>query len=173
MAAVSLAILGKDGEPLYIKEFRDDDEDADGGAGGGSASKAVAEEELFGLPAPPASASFDEDDGVGAARGRRHQGGAFDCSVRQQFILHAALDRFDQLSGPPPGCAWRRQGATGRDAMFAGLLCPVEDLRVYGKHTFAFLFSCALLVDSLIVPKTDNLTFSRRLTSFFRNNEKM
>lgn len=60
-------------------------------------------------------------------------------SLRQQFILHSALDRFEKLSGPYPGCAWREhypETTVGNDAMFAGLLCPVEDLRVYGMYLF-------------------------------------
>lgn len=57
-------------------------------------------------------------------------------SLRQQFLLHSALDRFEKLSGPYPGCAWREhypENTSGNDAMFVGLLCPVEDLRVYGR----------------------------------------
>jgi len=69
------------------------------------------------------------------------------CSLKQQFILHAALDRFEQLSGPPPGCAWREKEHRGDTAMFAGLLCPVEDMRVYGE------------CDG--VPRASNLTLHR------------
>lgn len=59
-----------------------------------------------------------------------------DCSLRQQFILHDALDIFDEISGPPPGFAWRGQrNVTGTEAMWAGCLCPIEDMRVYGYMT--------------------------------------
>ena len=111
MSVISLAVIGKSGEPLYLKEFHDE---------GSSLSDLVSEEELFGLSSkqpvedPPSTSGSS-------------------CSLRQQFLLHAALDRFEQLAGPPPGCAWRAPGVTGADAMWVGLLCPVEDMRIYGK----------------------------------------
>jgi hypothetical protein len=109
MAARSLAIIGKNNEPLYIKEFRDESQPDD-----------VPEEELFGLP--PAA------DGNGSSTG------GWDCSIRHQFIFHAALDRYEQLAGSVPGCGWRTFGVSGTDAMLLGLLCPVEDMRVYGEQ---------------------------------------
>ena len=103
MAAIALAILGKRNEPLYLREFTS-----------GQNEPGISEEELFGLkPAVEDSVSSHKD-----------------CSVKQQFILHAALDRFDQIVARGQ---WRKQGAAGTDAMFVGLLCPVEDMRVYGK----------------------------------------
>ncbi|GKZ01437.1 trafficking protein particle complex subunit 2-like protein [Mayamaea pseudoterrestris] len=105
MAAIALAILGKKNEPLYLREFQSNHHDS-----------AVTEEELFGLE----SAADD------------HQSEAEKCSVKQQFILHAALDRFDQIVSRGQ---WRKQGDAGTDAMFVGLLCPVEDMRVYGYMT--------------------------------------
>lgn len=111
---MSLAILGKNDEPLYLREFYATDDD-----------ERIAEEELFGLPSHPDGTATDDNKKKGST--------VFDCSLRQQFILHAALDRFEQLSGPPPGFAWRKPGVVGTDAMFVGLLCPVEHLRVYGE----------------------------------------
>jgi hypothetical protein len=49
-----------------------------------------------------------------------------------QFIVHAALDRFEEITGPASGSRWRTPGASGSDAMWVGLLSPVEDMRVYG-----------------------------------------
>lgn len=106
MSAISIAVVGKNDEPLYMREFSETSED-------------IREERLFGLP------MTDRQD-VGL--------GGFDCSLRQQFILHSALGRIKQLAGPPPGLAWRKPGTpSGRDSMFAGFLCPVEEMRVYGK----------------------------------------
>jgi hypothetical protein len=102
--AASLAIIGKNNEPLYLKEFLDE-----------NALPLASEEELFGL-APKLANS--------------NRGSC--CSVQQQFLLHTALDRFEHLAGPPPGCAWRAPGVIGTDAMWVGLLYPVEDMRIYG-----------------------------------------
>jgi hypothetical protein len=112
MAALSLAILGKTSEPLYLREFCSENHEV---------SSASEEELLFGLQLSSSSSPSAEDDV---------------CSVRQQFILHAALDRFDQMilgTGNQQQQPWRKSGAVGTDAMFVGLLCPVEDLRVYGE----------------------------------------
>jgi hypothetical protein len=109
MAAIALAILGKRNEPLYLREFHSDHHEP-----------AISEEELFGL-----EPSADEQPS-------QHE----ECSVKQQFILHAALDRFDQIIA---GGQWRKQGVAGTDAMFVGLLCPVEDMRVYGECVMPFV----------------------------------
>jgi Sedlin, N-terminal conserved region len=118
MAAVALAVIGKNNEPLYIKTFLRDDIDDD-----------PPEEELFGLPTTTTTTTTSTTTTTTTTKTQR--------SLRQQFILHAALDRFEKISGPYPGCAWREQhpGIAGNDAMFVGLLCPVEDLRVYGTDT--------------------------------------
>jgi Sedlin, N-terminal conserved region len=116
MSAISFSVIGKHNEPLYIKEFFDEDRP------GNRLNENFPEEELFGLNLSTSRQT--------------------NCSIRQQFILHAALDKFDELSGPPPGCAWRAQGVAGADAMFVGLLCPMEDLRVYGKRFFLSAFHC-------------------------------
>lgn len=104
MSIQSLAIVGKNNTPIYLKEFTEEDSIEE-------------EEELFGF-----SLGEKEDEA--------------DCSIRHEFILHAALDRFEELAGPPPGFGWREPGSTGSDAMWVGLLCPVEEMRVYGMYYY-------------------------------------
>ena len=121
MSALSLAVIGKDREPLYMREFKD------------SASFS-SDEELFGLPT------------LGSESNAKV--GGFECSIRHQFILHAALDRYEQLAGPPPGLGFR-----------FGLLTPVEEMRVYGTfchppprthtHTYFFTRCCVYRRDEL------------------------
>jgi hypothetical protein len=129
MAAVALSILGKSNEPLYLREFRN----------GGASAARVSDEELFGLPPPVpcdggSSRKLDRPPGAAAtSRATPGEAGAIDCSVQLQFVLHAALDRFDELAGSS-GYAWRAPGDTGTDAMFVGLLKPVDNLRVYGAY---------------------------------------
>lgn len=128
MSAVSLAIIGKGNEPLYLREFGSDEAMDDDAA-------------LFGLNGTNGSSS---SDGGGTTTGNKKM-----CSLRQEFILHAALDRFVQLDGPPPGFAWRHTTAAAvphqqqqhqappltDDPQFVGLLGPWEDLRLYGWMT--------------------------------------
>ena len=121
MALLSIAIVGKTNEPIFLKEFNKE-ENVEG----------IGEVELFGL-------SFSTDPTSGD---KKKGPGGFNCGLKQQFILHAALDRFDQLAGPPPGFGWRDSNTSGPDAMFVGCLCPVEENRVYGenRHTLPALF---------------------------------
>ena len=106
MSAISLAIVDRDDKPIYCTEFPTKYHWKEEGIS--------AEEELFGL-----SLSSEKD---GAAVGKT--AGDFDCSLKQQFMLQTALDRFVQLAGPPPGYNWRSPGVMGADAMFVGLLVP-------------------------------------------------
>ncbi len=114
MSVISLAIIGKNIRPIFLKEFFDENSASD---------LADSEAELFGLTPPASKTLKDPSNSVS-------------CSIRQQFLLHAALDRFEQLNGPLPGCAWRAPGVVGTDAMFVGLLCPVEDMRIYGTYVY-------------------------------------
>lgn len=124
MTLISLAIVGKRNEPLFLKEFRDDVTSMD-----------IPEAELFGL----AVQSGMGTDGFSAR--------AKECSLKQQFILHAALDRFDELLGVGGDHSWRDPNATGADAMWVGLLCPVEDMRVYGYVTTTKIKLMAVVED--------------------------
>lgn len=115
MALRSIAIVGKKGQPLYLKEFHSPEKLDDD----------IPEAELFGLAI--SGKSSGSTDGFSTK--------AKVCSLSHQFILHAALDRFEELAGPPPGFGWKDPGAFGADAMWVGLLCPVEEMRVYGEST--------------------------------------
>mmetsp|Transcript_18578 Transcript_18578/g.53565 ORF Transcript_18578/g.53565 Transcript_18578/m.53565 type:complete len:114 (-) Transcript_18578:626-967(-) len=113
MALVSLAVVGRENEPLYLRDFHQGMPSKEGGA--------VAMETR-----PP------EDDPFGFfTKSESHVNES--CSLRHQFIIHAALDRFEEITGPLSGNRWRTPGATGSNAMWVGLLCPIEEVRVYGE----------------------------------------
>lgn len=141
MAAISLAIVGKNNEPLYVREFLDEN----------CQSGEIPYESLFGLtPMAPSSPSSPPDENTPSSSSSSPSA---ECSLRQQFILHAALDRLEQLAGPPPGYGWRvKSGATGTDGMFVGLLAPVEELRVYGYVTTTRI-KFVLVVEDDAVPE--------------------
>lgn len=80
MSVISLAIIGKNNKPIYLKEFFDEEDHP--------RDLVDVEVELFGLP-PPA-----KDPKIIVPQ---------TCSLRQQFLFHGALDRLEQLAGPPPG----------------------------------------------------------------------
>ena len=156
---ISLAIIGKNNEPLYLREFVDRKT--------GQRRDLVDEAELFGL-APSAlgedtgaepeqeqstvdtgSSDEDDDSGIGDTIPSFR---SVPVSLKQEFLLHAAVDRFEQLSGPPPGLAWRRNTNTAQtndsNPMYMGLLYPVEDLRVYAYCTTTQIkFFCVVVDD--------------------------
>lgn len=123
MSVISMAVIGKNNEPLYLREFYDSDSIGEEGC--------CTDEELFGLP-PSATVHLSPPTTVKVHSGIDNKIST-ECSLRQQFILHAALDRFEQIAGPHPGFGWRTSSVSGQEAMWVGLLCPVEDMRVYGK----------------------------------------
>mmetsp|Transcript_25022 Transcript_25022/g.38568 ORF Transcript_25022/g.38568 Transcript_25022/m.38568 type:complete len:204 (+) Transcript_25022:318-929(+) len=114
MSLRSVAIVGKNNKPLYIREIGTNDDGGD-----------FTEDDLFGISSHESSGSENNND---------IPNNSATC-LKQQFILHSALDRFEELAGPLPGYGWRKPGSTGTDAMWVGLLCPVEDMRVYGYWT--------------------------------------
>lgn len=125
MAALSLAVVGKNNEPLYMKEFREV-----------GFPQEMDDAILFHLEPGPSPSETSLTD---KARD-------FDCSVRHQFILHAAVDRLEQLAGLPPGYGWKQSLTShGMEGSFVGLLTPVEDMRVYGEwnnHCVCARFQC-------------------------------
>jgi trafficking protein particle complex subunit 2 len=140
MAAISLAIVGKNNEPLYLREFQDENGHGD----------EIPYESLFGLTSLSPTSSSQPDANAPSSS----TSPMVDCSLRQQFILHAALDRLEHLAGPPPGYGWRvKSGATGTDGMFVGLLAPIEELRVYGYVTTTKI-KFLLVVEDDAVPET-------------------
>ena len=157
---VSLAIIGKNNEPLYLKEFLQRNNETPA-----RHRDLVDEGELFGLVSPKPSVNQDstteaeaspnsiDNDNEDATDDTTEIGPAIfesiPISLKQEFILHAALDRFEQLSGPPPGYGWRKGNTAGDGPhpMYVGLLCQVEDLRVYGYMTSTQVKVFCVIVD--------------------------
>ena len=122
MSVISFAVIGKNRQPIYMKEFSSS-----------SRNDTIEDDlQLFGISSASTSSSPTnvlDDKAANDIHGRRDC-----CSIRQQFIIHDALDYMEQ---------WIESNSTNQninslqqnahDAMFAGLLCPIEDMRVYGK----------------------------------------
>jgi hypothetical protein len=162
MSVISLAVIGKNRIPIYLTEFcRNNTDTLD------------ADAELFGLPSSSSSSPELVQPPVPSPLSNKtlltHTSNNSEsflscnhhCSIRQQFILHDALDRLEQklLHGGygtvqrQPASSTQQQQPTvagtsynnsnstsmpplavvpAHDAMFVGLLCSMEDMRVYG-----------------------------------------
>eukprot|EP00536_Pseudo-nitzschia_multiseries_P002179 jgi/Psemu1/322434/estExt_fgenesh1_pg.C_290007 len=121
MAAIGLAIIGKNNSPLYVREFLSEDGgncDSDGDFHCGDDEAAA----LFGLESRTAAgAETATETEIGTTRSR--------ASGKCWFALHAALDRLEQLTSEPKNA----KKMTGDN--FVGLLLPFGETRVYGYRT--------------------------------------
>lgn len=153
MAAVSLAIVDREDRPMYCNEFPTKYHWKESG---------ILDEELFGL-------SLTDESDIKFRAGLKDD---FDCSLKQQFILHTALDRFVQLAGPPPGYNWRSPGVTGVDANFVGLLCPIEDFRVYGYVTTTKIKIIVVVEDDEMISLSDQQAVDDRIKALLAKIHK-
>mmetsp|Transcript_18818 Transcript_18818/g.52569 ORF Transcript_18818/g.52569 Transcript_18818/m.52569 type:complete len:185 (+) Transcript_18818:130-684(+) len=107
MAAIGLAIVGKNNSPLYVREFLSED--------GGDSDDPFEDDEaavLFGLE----STTGAEASSSVSSR----------ASGKCWFALHAALDRLEQLTTEPVS------GKKKNENNFVGLLLPFGETRIYG-----------------------------------------
>ena len=149
MSAVSLAIVDREDVPIYCHEFPTKYHWKE--------ESIATEEELFGI-----SLSSEEDGAV--LKKEKRSASDFKCSLKQQFMLQTALDRFVQLAGPPPGFGWRSPGVTNpKDAMFVGLLCSVEDFRVYGYAMTTKMKIVVVVEDDELVALSDQQSVDDRI----------
>jgi hypothetical protein len=134
MSVISFAVIGKNRQPIYMKEFSSPT------STGSSSSDAIRkDDELSWLGInTPTNVQLDPNSINNTSSSSSSR---FDCSIRQQFIVHDALDFMEQwierrhhhhhhhstIPTPP-------QQPNAHDAMFAGLLCPIEDMKVYGTN---------------------------------------
>mmetsp|Transcript_27457 Transcript_27457/g.38639 ORF Transcript_27457/g.38639 Transcript_27457/m.38639 type:complete len:187 (+) Transcript_27457:35-595(+) len=123
MALLCLAVLGKENEPLYLRDvtrdFESDDEE----------KLAEEKEDYFGF----ASNSETTENHL---------------ALRLEFMMHASLDKLEDITGQFPGRRWRNPGVTGPDANWIGHLCPMEDTRIYGYITTTNVKFLAMIEDS-------------------------
>ena len=135
MSVISFAVIGKNRQPIYVKEFSRDHNH--------NKNKSHTEDDwqLFGIASTSTTASTSptnvlEDHrrpSLLSSTGKNiNAEGQCDCSIRQQFIIHDALDYMEQWIERRPVTMPSSPPQNAHDAMFAGLLCPIEDMRVYG-----------------------------------------
>mmetsp|Transcript_32723 Transcript_32723/g.37131 ORF Transcript_32723/g.37131 Transcript_32723/m.37131 type:complete len:230 (+) Transcript_32723:143-832(+) len=140
MAAICLAVIGKNNSPLYIRTFLSDDVGGDNNINDESQQKNDYDDDfyLFGiesvvsttsikstLTSMPISAHNDNENDNDTSSSSFYNS----CSVRQRFVVHAALDRLEQLTQAPDN------GKKTNKNNFVGLLLPIEETRVYGYVT--------------------------------------
>lgn len=124
-ALVSIAIIGKDNDPLYIRDFP-------------LASRSTMS--LLPLSGDSTDSTEDDDPFGYTLSSKSHTS-----CLRYQFMIHAVLDAFeDQIE-------LRSLSLKNADTYecYMGLLCPVDELRVYGYMTKTGVKMIAMLEDTL------------------------
>lgn len=130
MAAIGLAIIGKNNSPLYVREFLSEHDTESSNSSNGYDDDYDDEAVLFGLtPNPPSTSSNSNIKQATTA-----------ASARCWFVLQTALDRLEQLTKTPDGKKKTTNNSSSNsssnnNANFVGLLLPLEETRVYGYVT--------------------------------------
>ena len=162
----SVAVVGRDNEPIYLRgdlcdvvkeaevtENKSEEFDADESLGGNENEKGGETitqntQLLEGFTGARSSKDSDQlddetdpesdDDPFGFfTDSKLSSDSSAPMSLNQQLILHASLDRFEEMaarSSTGVALRWRMPGSSGANAMFVGLLCEVEERwNVYGE----------------------------------------
>lgn len=133
MALVTLAVVGRDNEPLYIRDFVASNKNVNPSPKKGEEEKQ--ESEIQKLDSQSSLVIEElEDDPFGFFEYQSKNINE-SCSMTHQFVIHSALDRFEEITALSIRQRWRTPGATGTNAMWVGLLCPIDDMKVYGYLT--------------------------------------
>jgi hypothetical protein len=145
----SVAVVGRDNEPIYLrgdlcdattqsldKIILDDNEfDADEtsvhDADAASVQDADAPKQHQNRVQDSSSGEKPDEDPFGFFTENSHS-----MSLTNQLVLHASLDRFEEMARSSTGMVrWRMPGSNGANAMWMGLLCEVEERwNVYGEY---------------------------------------
>jgi hypothetical protein len=123
MSLSSLVIVGKGNVPLYLRGF--DEETEQGGCV--SSSNPMDVDDV----ADDHNASTS-DDPFGFFQSKVSKPKNDSCSLTQQFMIHAALDRFEELTKTEH---LKGRPSVGPTAMWLGLLDCYDEIKCYGYMT--------------------------------------
>mmetsp|Transcript_19989 Transcript_19989/g.43329 ORF Transcript_19989/g.43329 Transcript_19989/m.43329 type:complete len:187 (-) Transcript_19989:617-1177(-) len=117
MSLTALAIVSRQGSPLYLRDYSKDCNlifGLDGQFGDGD------------------SDIFGDDNIIPVKEMTPEQEDEWPCQLKHQFILHSACQRLDDVLRDNQ---WKTPGAVGMDACWVGFLCSSDNLRAYGYVT--------------------------------------
>jgi hypothetical protein len=160
MSVLSFAIIGKNRQPIYIKEFSNHNHDVTTNSSTNNNNNNDDDDDLIMMQDVVSDMDiFGISSSTSSSTTKTSLSSSY-CTVRQQFILHDALDIMEQWieSNNYNNTNQQQQQqilnplvsafAAAHDAMFAGLLYPMEDMRIYGMFivNFKILFNGIYLV---------------------------
>mmetsp|Transcript_16105 Transcript_16105/g.38654 ORF Transcript_16105/g.38654 Transcript_16105/m.38654 type:complete len:191 (-) Transcript_16105:378-950(-) len=130
MSLAALSVLSRQGTPLYLRDYADDDSNL-----------------FFDLNGQSADGGSDlfEDEMIPVEEMSSKQKDEWPCQLDYQFVLHSACQRLDDVLRENK---WKAPGASGMDACWVGFLCLSDNLRAYGYVTTNTRY-IALIEDSI------------------------
>lgn len=117
MSLAALAVVSRQGEPLYLRDYSKDSNP------------------IFSLSISQfgdGDSDIFGDDIMPVKEMTPEQLKEWPCQLKYQFALHSACQRLDDVLRENQ---WKTPGATGMDACWVGLLCSSDNLRAYGYVT--------------------------------------
>lgn len=107
MSLITFSVIGKDKSPLYLRDFD---------------HASLYEQHLEG------DDDDEEEDPFGFCEHKKNLNES--SSLKNQFIIHSALDQFEELDG-----SFQERQSRGPNAMWIGLLGSFDETKVYGYMT--------------------------------------
>lgn len=145
MSLVTLAIVGKDDAPLYLRDFDCDDHENHSPSIATATQQQQREKSMrndFGKEEEEDTFGFFETNTKNMNESS---------SLKHQFVMHSALDRCEELVFPDPGGATTsttRISSIGPNSMWIGLLGSIGETKVYGYMTTTKIKLMASIEDS-------------------------
>lgn len=115
MSIVALAVISRQGNPLYLRDYADDSNllfDLSGQSGDD-------DDDIFG------------DDIIPIKETSSKQKEEWPCRLKYQFVLHSASQKLEDVLR---GDQWKAPGASGMESCWVGFLCSSDNFRAYGER---------------------------------------
>jgi hypothetical protein len=152
MSLVTIAVVGKENVPLYLRDFTAQEESS-------LYSGFTDDDEDFG-----AQETEEMEDPFGFFESKKSKPND-SSSLKHQVIVHSALDRFDELTKLEN---MKDRPTVGLNSMYIGLLGCYDELKVYGYNTSTKTKFMATVEDS-IVDENQHFVREAGLKALFAN----
>lgn len=148
MSLHCLALLGNKNEPIYICASAPIEGTCDNDNDNDTVLSSLKQEDVFGF--------FEDNDASEEQEQKQVEPPAVKsgfikrpASIRHEMMIHAAIDRIEELLGSHRKTSWKR---FQRGSHWIGKICPMEEYEIYGCVTSSDVKILALLERDEIIP---------------------
>mmetsp|Transcript_19838 Transcript_19838/g.28962 ORF Transcript_19838/g.28962 Transcript_19838/m.28962 type:complete len:213 (-) Transcript_19838:226-864(-) len=142
MSLITVAVIGKDNNPLYLRDFVDNDSPYSYSPAQDALSSMSDEDDPFGFFTESSSTKNSDQHYMNDSS-----------SLKNQFLIHSALDRLEEMEDDSAaGMGSTRSGeakrsSVGPNSMWIGSLGCFDETKVYGYSTSTKIKFLASVVD--------------------------